>query len=466
MPERLSTLDASFLYLEKPHLHMHVGGLAVFDPSESPQGPLTFERFRELTESRIHLVPRWRQRVLFPPLNVGRPVWTDDPGFDVGDHLKRVAIAAPGGPSQLADRVGELHSQQLDRDKPLWETYLIEGLEHGYQAVFTKTHHAMLDGVGGMDLVGILFDLEPEPRAVEPEEPNGVPAWPSPIELVRDAIVDRIREPLDAIRRAVGAATRSPGELVRRGSALARGAAELLGRGLAPSSPLNVEVGATRRFAMTEISLEEARAVAHALGAKVNDVFLTTVAAAIGRRFEERGEPTESQSLRAMMPTSTRTESEHGATLGNRLTTLFIDLPVGPMDPEDRLQLVHERAAELKSSHQGEVATALVDAAKWVPPPLHREFARFGNENVPVLNLVASNIPGPQMPLYLGGTRLVAYYPLLPLGANVALSIAVVSMAGVMGVGLTGDWDAFPDLELLALDVETSFGELKKIAGV
>jgi diacylglycerol O-acyltransferase len=466
MPERLNPLDASFLYLEKPHLHMHVGGLAVFDPSDSPHGPLTVERLRELTESRIHLVPRWRQRVLFPPLDINRPVWADDPGFDPEDHIKRVAVAAPGDPSRLADRVGELHSTQLDRDRPLWEMYLIEGLENGHQATFTKTHHAMLDGIGGMDLAAILFDTEPEPRDVEPEEPASPEPWPSPLELALDALMGRVREPIESIRSAVATITRSPSDLVRRGTDLARGAIELLGRGFAPSSPLDTEVTATRRFAMTEIPLEEVKAVAHALDAKVNDVFLTTVAGAIHRRLEDRAEPTEGRELRAMMPASTRTDDEHSGTLGNRVTTLFVDLPIGPMDQSERLALVHERAAELKDSHQGEAATMLIDVAKWAPPQLHRRFARFGNANVPVMNLVASNIPGPQMPLYLAGTRLVAYYPLLPLGANAPLSVAVISMSGVMGVGLTGDWKAFPDLKLLAVDIDESFVELKKAAGI
>ena len=468
MPERLTALDASFLYLEKPHLHMHVAGLAVFDPADSPHGPLTLERLRELTESRIHLVPRWRQRALEPPLGIHRPVWVDDPGFDIDDHLRRVAIAKPGGPSQLADRVGELHSQQLDREKPLWEMNLIEGLENGYQAVLTKTHHAMLDGVGGMDLVMLLFDTEPdpEPGEVEPAEPSPPSTWPSPVELALDAIVDRVREPIDALRRTVERAARTPRDLLQRGADLARGAAELLTKGLAPSSPLNAEVGATRRFAMTEIPLEEARAVGHALGGKVNDVFLSSVADAIGRRLDERGEPTEGRTVRALMPASTRADDQHGSTLGNKLTTLFVDLPIEPMGPERRLELVHERTAELKDSHQGETVAAFVDGARWAPPRLHRGMARFGNSNVRMINLVASNIPGPQMPMYLGGTRLVAYYPLLPLGANAALSIAVISMSGVMGIGLTGDWNAFPDLKLLAVDVEESFNELKKVAGI
>src|SRR5437588_215032 len=333
MPERLNALDASFLYLEEPHLHMHVGGLAVFDPTDAPQGPLTFERLRALAESRINRVPRWRQRVAFPPFNSGRPVWVDDPNLDLGDHLRHVAVAPPGGPRQLADLIGELHSQQLDRKKPLWEMNLIDGLQDGYQAILTKTHHAMLDGVGGMDLAMMLFDTEPEPPETEPEEPRSPEPWPSPIELVRDALVDRVREPLDAIRRTVLSAIRSPGDLLKRGTEIARGAVELIERGLAPPSPLNTPVERTRRFAMTEIPLEEARAVGHALDGKVNDVFLTLVAGALGRVFEERGEPTEGRNVRALMPASTRGEDQHGGTLGNKLTTLFIDLPIGPMDP-------------------------------------------------------------------------------------------------------------------------------------
>jgi WS/DGAT/MGAT family acyltransferase len=466
MPERLTPLDASFLYLEKPHLHMHVGGLAVFDPTDAPRGPLTFERLRVLAESRIGQVPRWRQRVLFPPFNSGRPVWADDPNLDVEDHLRHVAVAPPGGPRQLADLIGELHSQQLDREKPLWEMSLIDGLQDGYQAVLTKTHHAMLDGVGGMDLAMMLFDLEPDPPEIEPEEPLIADPWPSPVELVRDALLDRVREPIEAIRRTFQAAARSPRDLLKRGTTLARGAIQLLGRGLAPSSPLNAGVEGTRRFAMTEIPLEEARAVGHALGGKVNDVFLALVAGALGRVLERRREPTEGRSVRTMMPASTRADDQHGGTLGNKVTTLFIDLPIGPMDPAERIRLVHDRASALKESHQGEAASALIDAAMWAPPGLHRMAARFGNDNLRIMNLVASNIPGPQMPLYLGGTRLVAYYPLMPLGANAPLSVAMISMAGVLGIGFTGDWTAFPDLELLAGNVLESFDELKKVAGI
>jgi WS/DGAT/MGAT family acyltransferase len=343
---------------------------------------------------------------------------------------------------------------------------LIDGLQDGYQAILTKTHHAMLDGVGGMDLAMMLFDVEPEPPDTDPGEPWSAEPWPSPIELVRDAIVDRVREPLDAVWRTVRAAIRSPGDLLRRGTTIARGAIELLERGFAPPSPLNAPVERTRRFAMTEIPLEEARAVGHVLGGKVNDVFLTLVAGALGRLLEERGEPTEGENVRALMPASTRAEDQHGATLGNRLTTLFIDLPIGPMDPTERLRVVHERTSALKSSNQGEAVSALVDAAMWAPPPLHRMAARFGNANMRTMNLVASNIPGPQMPLYLAGTRLVAYYPLLPLAADTPLSVAMISMVGVLGIGFTGDWTAFPDLELLAGRVRESFDQLRKIAAI
>src|SRR5438105_12108199 len=231
MPERLTTLDASFLYLEKPHLHMHVGGLAVFDPTDSPRGPLTFDRLRELAESRVRRVPRWRQRVVFPPLQSARPVWADDPNLDLDDHLRHVAVAPPGGPRQLADLIGDLHSQQLDRDKPLWEMNLIDGLEGGHQAVLPKTHHAMLDGVGGMDLAMMLLDLEPDPPETEAEEPVRAEPWPSPVELILDAMVDRVREPLGAIWRTFRSVARSPRDLLNRGATIARGAAELLGRG-------------------------------------------------------------------------------------------------------------------------------------------------------------------------------------------------------------------------------------------
>ena len=464
MTERLTPMDASFLYLEEPNVHMHVGGLAVFDPFGSPRGVLTLDRLRVLTSARLAMVPRFRQRVMFPPLDAARPVWVDDPELDLDYHVRRIAVPPPGGPRQLAALTGQIHSQQLDRDRPLWEMYLVEGLEDGHQAVLTKTHHAMLDGVGGMDAATALLDVTPEPA--EPvARPWNPPPLPSRGHLFVDAAADRVREPAGSLLRTGRRVATRPGSALRDLAAVAAGAASVLTRGLPPATPFNVPVGGTRRFAMAEIPLEEARAVKGALGGTVNDVILTAVAGGVSRLLESRGEPTEGLRYRTMMPVSLRSDSEHGSP-GNRVTTVYPDLPVGPMEPLERLRGVREETQRMKASTQGRAATVLIQGTMWIPPAVHRGLGRWGNRHLRIFNMVASNIPGPQVPIYLDGTRLVVYYPLMPLGATVAFSVGIVTLVGVMGFGFTADWDAVPDLELLALEVGEEFDALKKAAHV
>jgi diacylglycerol O-acyltransferase / wax synthase len=464
--ERLTPLDASFLYLEEPHLPMHVGGLAVFDPTDRPGGPISFDRLREMCEERIPLIRRWRQRVVFPPFDAARPGWVDDPHFELGFHLRRAALPKPGGAEQLAELTGEIQSMPLDRDRPLWEMYLIDGLEDGYQAVLTKTHHAMLDGVAGMDLCSLLFDAEPVRRPPEASPPPWDPdPLPTTRRLLFEGLADRIREPIDALHRAAGS-LRSPRSVLGAAARTVQGTAGVLGRGLAPKSSLNAPVGSTRRFAMTEISLEDAKAVGHALGGTVNDVFLTAVAGGIARVLDSRGEPTGERRVRTMMPISVRTAAEHEGSLGNRVTTVFVDLPIGEMGPERRFAQVHWSSAQVKCSLQGEATSTLLGAAMWVPPWVHRWVARFANAHLRVMNLVASNIPGPQMPLWLDGSRLVVYYPLMPIGAITPVSIAVVTLVGVMGIGITADRATFPEVRLLAAGIDESFEALAKAAGI
>lgn len=462
MPERLSTLDASFLYLEKRHLHMHVGGLAVFEPADG-SGRMTLDRLRELTASRLPLVPRFRQKVRFPLFGSGRPAWIDAP-VDLEYHIRRVAVPRPGGPDQLAALTGEIHSRQLDRGKPLWEMYLVEGLADGLQVTLTKTHHAMLDGVGGMDVCALLLDQTTEPAAVTIERWNP-PAEPSALRSLGDALLDSTKEPMIAFGRTVSNAIRRPRETITDAASVALGASRTLSRGLAPRSSFNIPVGATRRFAMTEVTLDDARAVKSALGGTVNDVILTAVADALSRLLAHRGESTEGRVLRSMMPESTR---NGGGQTGqnNQVTTLFVDLPVGPMAVTERFQRVIETTRALKASHEDDVPTALIGLGVLAPPVLHQSLLRWGNEHLRIMNLVASNIPGPQIPLYLDGRRLAAYYPLMPLGADTALSIAVVTLVGVMGFGFTADWTAFPDLQLLARYTHDSFEDLRKAAAV
>jgi diacylglycerol O-acyltransferase len=461
MAQRLSALDASFLYLERPSVHMHVGGVAILDPSTRPSGELPIETLARLVESRLHLVPRFREKVRFVPMGAGRPVWVDDADFDIEFHVRRAALPAPGGPRELADYVQRVHSRPLDRSKPLWEMYLIEGLEGGHVAFFTKAHHAMIDGMSAIDIATVLFDLTPEPREVEAEEWRAEPE-PSGTQLLRDALVDQIAHPVRTALENVAAIVRAPGEVLGRVGQTLGGVATVLARGTAPRSPFNVAVGANRRFAMAEVPVADAKAVKNALGGTVNDVILAAVAGALNLVLRDRKVRTHGLTLRAMIPVSTRDESKRMA-LGNQVSSIFVDLPVGTMEPAERLRRVSAATRDLKSSHAAVAATAIMNAGGWAPPTLHGLAARL-TARQRFANLVISNVPGPQVPIYLAGARLLVNYPVMPLGETVGLSIAVTSLAGTMGFGFTGDWDAMPDIDRLSTGLLESFLDLKKAA--
>jgi diacylglycerol O-acyltransferase len=462
LPERLSVLDASFLYLEKPSVHMHVAGVAVLDPQTRPDGRLTAEDLAALIADRIHLVPRFRQRVVSPPFGVGRPVWVDDDQFDIDFHLRRAALPSPGGRRELADFVQRVHSRPLDRTKPLWEMYFIEGLEDGYVGVLSKSHHAMIDGLGGIDIATVLFDFDPEPQHIRAQ-----PWHPEPRPDARDLLVrgltDQITHPVRSLAETAARAARAPSEAWAQARAVLGGIGSLLSLGQAPPGPFNVAVGPNRRFAVAEVPVADAKAVKNALGGTVNDVILAGVTGALRLLLRKRGERVRGLSLRAMVPVSTRDPSRQTA-LGNQVSMFFIDLPVGISDPARRLRRISEATRELKSSHQAVAATALINTAQWAPPTLHGLAARLLARQRWV-NLIVSNVPGPQVPLYLAGAQLMVAYPVMPLGETMALSAAVTSLSGTLGFGFTGDWDAVPDIDALAGGLRESMDELKKAAG-
>lgn len=462
MTERLSAIDAPFLYLETPNNHMHVGGLAVLDPSTHPKGRLTHEELLDLIQTRIHLVPKFRQKIVPIPFGAGRPVWVDDAAFDLDFHVRRAALPAPGGVRELTDQVQRVHSRPLDRSKPLWEAYLIEGLEGGHVAVYAKVHHAMIDGISGMDIGTVLFDLTHEPREVKPEPWKPAPE-PSPLELVRDALADQVSHPVRSMVENGSLALQAPQLLFDRVRRTLGGAAQIIAGGTAPKSPFNVPIGAARRFAMTEVPVADAKAIKNALGGTVNDVVLTAVAIALHELLKSRGLSKRGMTLRAMVPVSTRDETERMA-LGNKVTSIFVDLPVGPMKPAARLKKVSAAMGDLKASHAAVAASALMNLGKWTPPTIHALAARLVARQR-YANLIVSNVPGPQVPLYLAGARLVAYYPVMPLSETMGLSVAVTSLSGTMGFGFTSDWDALPDIWVLADGLQTAFQELKKAAG-
>jgi diacylglycerol O-acyltransferase len=461
LPDRLSTLDASFLYLERPTVHMHVAGLAILDPATRPGGRLGYEDLARLITERIHLVPRFRQRVVLPPLGAGRPVWVDDTDFDVSFHLRRAALPSPGGRRELADYVQRVHSRPLDRTKPLWEMYLIEGLEDGYVAILSKSHHAMIDGISGMDIATVMFDFSPEPARLNAEPWTPQPE-PSGFELLADAVTDQLTHPVQAAVAGATRLLRAPREVLDRTGAVVGGMRALLAKGMAPPGPFNAPVGAARRFDMAEVPVSDAKAVKNALGGTVNDVVLAGVTGALRRLLLHRKERVSGVTLRAMVPVSTRDASQTRA-LGNQVSMFFVDLPVGIPDPVKRLRKITRATQALKSSHQAVAATALMNTARWAPPTLHGLAARLLARQR-VANLVVSNVPGPQVPLYLDGAQLMVAFPVMPLGETLGLSVALTSLSGVMGFGFTTDWDAAPDIDVLPAGLLESFAELKKAA--
>jgi WS/DGAT/MGAT family acyltransferase len=457
-PERLTSLDASFLYLEKPAMHMHVAGLSVFAARES--GPLTYDDVQRVVEARIHLAPRLRQRVLPVPFNLARPLWVDDERFDLDFHLRRAAIPSPGGRPQLERAVGRVLSRPLDRAKPLWELYVFEGLAEDRTAVLLKLHHALADGIGGMLIGSALFDLDPDaPLGPEPKAPWAPAPAPSRDELLSDAIREVLLHPAEA----VGHVARAPARALDVVGETIAGMRSLAGMGPPPSGPFDAEIGPARRFGTAEVPFARLREIKRGLGGTVNDVVLTAIAGGLHALLAERGEPTRDRTLRVMVPVSVRSKAEAGD-VGNRVAPAFVDIPVGKMAPTSRFRKVRASTEALKSSSMAVSADSIIGLGAYAPPALHATAARLVSR-ARWFNVVVSNIPAPQVPLYIAGARLVASYPAMPLGENCGLSIACTSLGGTMAFGFTADWDAVPDIGLLAIGVERSVDELEVAAG-
>jgi diacylglycerol O-acyltransferase len=459
-PDRLSGLDASFLSLENAGAHMHVGSVLVFDGQAPP-----YDEFVAMIESRLHQVPRYRQKLAFPPLAQARPVWVDDPHFNAGYHVRHTALPAPAGEAELRRLAGRVFSQRLDRSKPLWEIWLVDRIDDDRFALVCKTHHALVDGISGVDIMTVLFDLEPDPPEREPG-----PSWyprpePSGAALLADALAERAAAPLDAARAAAGAFA-DPGRAGEQVGRMVAGLASMAGAGLggAPPSPLNVRIGPHRRFAWVEADLGRLKAVKNALGGTVNDVVLAVVAGALRAHLVRRGRDPEGIELKAMVPVSVRAEDQRG-TLGNRVAAVYAPLPVGLADPLARFRTVHEALADLKGSAQALGAETLTQMAGFAAPTLLDQGARL-QALQRLFNVTVTNVPGPQFPLYILGRRLRAFYPEVPLVLNTALGIAIMSYDGMVYFGLLGDYEAMADIDDLATDLQSAIDELSAAAGV
>ena len=460
--DRLSALDSSFLHLERLETPMHVGAVSIFEGASffDDSGRFRLAETRRLVGSRLHLIPRFRKRIMNVPFEQGRPVWVDDARFDIAYHVRLTALPAPGSREQLLALTARVQAQLLDRSRPLWELWFVEGLEGGNVSLIQKTHHALVDGVSGVDVATVLLDFTADPTFLEP------PRWvveppPSPGRLLVDSLYERTTEPAE-IARTVRHLVRTPQRTVERTGQLGRALSTLVDRNsIAPRTSINVTVGRRRRFEGVKVSLDDVKTIRKSLGGTVNDVVLAGVAGGLRRLFESRGDDL-NITIKALCPVSVRDDSEK-MQLGNRVSAMFVELPIGETDPVERLRAIRATTEDLKEREQAVGAAFLVDLTQFAAPTLVGLAARIAHHQ-PFFNLVITNVPGPQVPLFCMGARMIEAYPIVPLTRNLALGIAILSYCGQLHFGLYVDADAVEDLAVLAAGLEDAFSELKKIA--
>src|SRR5918997_1306712 len=460
--DRLSATDASFLHQEGAVSHMHIGALVRADGP-----PPAYEEFLDSIRTRLHLVLRYRQRLVFPPAASGRPLWTDDVDFNLEYHVRHTALPGPGSDEQLANLSARVFSQQLDRSKPLWELWLVEGLADGGFALLSKSHHAMIDGIAGVDLGTVLFDLSPDGRP--PEE--GLEPWtpdpePGPLDLLAAGVAGMTKASLGVAAKAIGSLTR-PERAVEEVAVAAEGLGEIIWAAAnpAPPSPLNVEIGPHRRFAGIGCELADFKTVKNAFGGTVNDVVLAVVAGALRRWLHSRGVRTQGLELRALVPVSVRHRDAVQNGTGNRLAVMRGPLPVYVDDPLERLGVVRAAMDDLKESKQAVGAEVLTSMQAFAPPTILAQASRL-NFSTRLFNLIVTNVPGPQFPLYLLGRELQGLAPIAFLPQDHAMAVAIMSYNGSVDFGLLGDYDSMPDLDVFADYLEDALAELMEAAGV
>ena len=454
--DRLTALDASFLYLEQPNTPMHVGEVAVFDP---PDLGFDHSALVSLIQQRIGLVPRYRQKVRWVPGRVANPVWVDDVDFDVSYHVRRSALPRPGTDEQLRELVARLMSRPLDHSRPLWEVYLVEGLQGGRVALITKTHQALVDGLSNVDISTVILDATPRPRQV-PDDDWRPRTPPGPIRLLAGAVTDLLLSPtvvLETARVNVLDFRATAGQMLETvGGVLTAGRKALQA---APSSPLNARVGQARRFVEVRTRLDDYRLVRRHHGGTVNDVVIAVLAGALRTWLLSRGEPVVvASTLRAMVPISVR---RAGHATGGYVRGYLVDLPVGEPSPVVRLARVSYAMRGHATPDESVGAGELVGLSGFAPPTLHTVGSRVaGPFTRRLYNLVITNVPGPQQPLFAGGARMLEVFPVVPLANGQTLSVGVNSYNGGVYYGMNGDRDALPDLDVLAQLVEESLAEL------
>ena len=462
--ERLGAQDKTFLDLERPNEPQHIAAITVFEAGRlaRPDGGVDIERVRAYVASRLHRLPRYRQRLAWIPVE-NHPVWVDDPHFQIEFHVRHTALPRPGDERQLKRLAGRVVSQPLDRERPLWEFWVVEGLEGGKRfAIVQKVHHCMIDGISGVDLMAILLALDPEaePEASPPFEPRPPPG---PLDLLASEVGRRVTGLVGVLGRTPGA-LREPADLAERVREGVAAVGETLSAALRPASntPINQKLGPHRRVDWRDLELSRVKAVKDRLGGTVNDVVLATVAGALRHFLALRRLDVDHLRIRANVPVSLRTRDERG-TLGNRIALFMAELPVDEPDPLTRLARVRETMERLKSSRQAMGAEVLAAVSEWTSATLLSLAVRGAARGRPY-NLVVTNVPGPQIPLYMLGALMERCYPVVNLQPQQGLGVGLFSYAGTLGLGFTADPDQVPDLYVFASAVISSFEELERLA--
>jgi len=459
--DRLSALDASFVWFERPGVPIHVGAVATFEaaPLLDAGGQLRLAELRDRIGARLHELPRLRRRLATVPFDLDRPLWVDDPDFDIAHHVGEIRLPPPGDDAALRRVAGDLQGRMLPRDRPLWDLRFVTGLSGDRVGLVERIHHALVDGVSGVELATLLLDLDRDAPAPPPPPPWSPARPPDPRALLAAGVRDRLTDPVRAARALADLALH-PSRAARAAGTVAQGLGTMVDQGvLAPRTSINAPLAGGRRLAWVRARLDDARAVGHAAGASVNDVVLTAVAGGLRWLFLERGEqlPTDLV-LKALVPVSLHGADEHGA-LGNRVSTIYAPLPVGIGDPQARLAAVARSMRQLKSRPEADSMGLALDAANVLPAGAARLIAR-AVEHQRLVNLVVTNVPGPPVPLYAGGARMLEAFPVVPLDADMTVGVAVLSYDGALAITLTADDVMCPDVDVFAAGIERSLAQL------
>lgn len=454
---RLSAVDASFLVQERHGSHMHIGGVMIFE------GPMPeIDALKAHIRSRLHLVPRYRQRLVWAPMESGRPFWVDDPEFNISYHVRDAALPAPGNDEQLERMCARIFSQRLDRHKPLWEMWLIDGLAGGRFAMILKTHHAVIDGIAGVDVGTVLLGMEPTTKIEDPQPWTPGP-MPTQGELFEIGLREAAQVPMKGARKIMNL-VRGDQETREHLGEFLTGATKAISETIdaAPRTPLNQQISGHRRYRFVRNSLEDYKEIKTLLDTTLNDVVLTVTSDALGRWLRSRYYPTDGLKLRALVPVSTRPKRKRGddaAQGGNELLAMRGYLPVSTMTPIERLNYIKNSMDGLKKSNQAVAADALTAVQNFAPPTVLAQASRL-NFSTRLFNLLVTNVPGPQMPLYLLDRQMIDAFPIPFLAENHGLAVAVMSYNGRINFGILGDYDAIPDIQVIADGISDSRDDL------